>query len=91
MSTFNTYKYFNNRRLVENNEMMEEDILNPVIKFDVSEKLYKILKDNPDLLDTSMSQFHYKINDLLEICYIKNMHFFTSSNFPSRQIRTNFY
>ena len=43
MSTFNTYKYFNNRRLVENNEMMEEDILNPVIKFDVSEKLYKIL------------------------------------------------
>ena len=45
--------------------MMEEDILNPVIKFDVSEKLYKILKDNPDLLDTSMSQFHYKINDLL--------------------------
>jgi hypothetical protein len=65
MSTFNTYKYFNNRRLVENNEMMEEDILNPVIKFDVSEKLYKILKDNPDLLDTSMSQFHYKINDLL--------------------------
>ena len=65
MSTFNTYKYFNNRRLVENNEMMEEDILNPVMKFDVSEKLYKILKDNPDLLDTSMSQFHYKINDLL--------------------------
>ena len=65
MSTFNTYKYFNNHRLVENNEMMEEDILNPVIKFDVSEKLYKILKDNPDLLDTSMSQFHYKINDLL--------------------------
>jgi hypothetical protein len=65
MGTFNTYKYFNNRRLVENNEMMEEDILNPVIKFDVSEKLYKILKDNPDLLDTSMSQFHYKINDLL--------------------------
>jgi hypothetical protein len=65
MSTFNTYKYFNNRRLVENNEMMEEDILNPVIKFDISEKLYKILKDNPDLLDTSMSQFHYKINDLL--------------------------
>jgi hypothetical protein len=65
MSTFNTYKYFNNRRLVENNEMMEEDILNPVIKFDVSEKLYKILKDNPDLLDTSMSQFHYRINDLL--------------------------
>jgi hypothetical protein len=65
MNTFNTYKYFNNRRLVENNEMMEEDILNPVIKFDVSEKLYKILKDNPDLLDTSMSQFHYKINDLL--------------------------
>jgi hypothetical protein len=65
MSTFNTYKYFNNRRLVENNEMMEEDILNPVIKFDISEKLYKILKDNPDLLNTSMSQFHYKINDLL--------------------------
>jgi len=65
MNTFNTYKYFNNRRLVENNEMMEEDILNPVIKFDVSEKLYKILKDNPDLLDTSMSQFHYRINDLL--------------------------
>jgi hypothetical protein len=65
MSTFNTYKYFNNRRLVENNEMMKEDILNPVIKFDISEKLYKILKDNPDLLDTSMSQFHYKINDLL--------------------------
>jgi hypothetical protein len=44
MSTFNTYKYFNNRRLVENNEMMEEDILNPIIKFDISEKLYKILK-----------------------------------------------
>jgi hypothetical protein len=65
MSTFNTYKYFNNRRLVENNKMMEEDILNPVIKFDVSEKLYKILQANPDLLDTSMSQFHYKINDLL--------------------------
>jgi hypothetical protein len=65
MNNFNVYKYFNNRRLVENNEMMEEDILNPVIKFDVSEKLYKILKDNPDLLDTSMSQFHYKINDLL--------------------------
>ena len=65
MSTFNTYKYFNNRRLVENNEMMEEDILNPVIKFDVSEKLYKILQANPDLLDTSMSQFQYKINDLL--------------------------
>lgn len=65
MSTFNTYKYFNNRRLVENNEMMEEDILNPVIKFDVSEKLYKILQANPDLLDTSMSQFHYRINDLL--------------------------
>ena len=65
MSTFNTYKYFNNRRLVENNEMMEEDILNPVIKFDVSEKLYKILQANPDLLDTSMSQFHHKNNDLL--------------------------
>jgi len=65
MSTFNTYKYFNNRRLVENNKMMEEDILNPVIKFDVSEKLYKILQANPDLLNTSMSQFHYKINDLL--------------------------
>ena len=65
MSNFNVYKYFNNRRLVENNEMMEEDILNPIIKFDISEKLYKILKDNPDLLDTSMSQFHYKINDLL--------------------------
>ena len=65
MSTFNTYKYFNNRRLVENNEMMEEDILNPIIKFDISEKLYKILKDNPDLLDTSMSQFHIRINDLL--------------------------
>jgi hypothetical protein len=65
MSTFNTYKYFNNRRLVENNEMMEEDILNPVIKFDISEKLYKILQANPDLLNTSMSQFHYKINDLL--------------------------
>ena len=70
MSTFNTYKYFNNRRLVENNEMMEEDILNPVIKFDVSEKLYKILQANPDLLDTSMSQFHYRINDLLSK-YIK--------------------
>ena len=65
MSTFNTYKYFNNRRLVENNEMMEEDILNPLNKFDVSEKLYKILQANPDLLDTSMSQFHYRINDLL--------------------------
>jgi hypothetical protein len=65
MSTFNTYKYFNNRRLVENNEMMEEDILNPVIKFDVSKKLHKILQDNPDLLDTSTSQFHYIINDLL--------------------------
>jgi hypothetical protein len=67
MSTFNTYKYFNNRRLVENNGMMEEDILNPVIKFDVSEKLYKILKDNPDLLDNDKfySQFHYRINDLL--------------------------
>ena len=65
MSNFNVYKYFNNRRLVENNEMMEEDILNPVIKFDISEKLYKILKDNPDLLDTTMSQFHYRINDLL--------------------------
>jgi len=65
MNNFNVYKYFNNRRLVENNEMMEEDILNPVIKFDVSEKLYKILQANPDLLDTSMSQFHYKINDLL--------------------------
>jgi hypothetical protein len=47
--------------------MMEEDILNPVIKFDVSEKLYKILKDNPDLLDNDKfySQFHYRINDLL--------------------------
>ena len=65
MNNFNVYKYFNNRRLVENNEMMEEDILNPVIKFDVSEKLYKILQANPDLLDTSMSQFHYRINDLL--------------------------
>jgi hypothetical protein len=65
MNTFNIYKYFNNRRLVENNEMMEEDILNPVIKFDISEKLYKILQANPDLLNTSMSQFHYKINDLL--------------------------
>jgi hypothetical protein len=65
MSNFNVYKYFNNRRLVENNEMMEEDILNPVIKFDISEKLYKILKDNPDLLDTSLSQFHFRINDLL--------------------------
>ena len=65
MSNFNVYKYFNNRRLVENNEMMEEDILNPIIKFDISEKLYKILKDNPDLLDTSMSQFYIRINDLL--------------------------
>lgn len=65
MSNFNVYKYFNNRRLVENNEMIEEDILNPVIKFDISEKLYKILKDNPDLLDTSLSQFHFRINDLL--------------------------
>jgi len=65
MSTFDAYKYFNNRRLVENNEMMEEDILNPVIKFDISEKLHKILQDNPDLLDTSTSQFHYRINDLL--------------------------
>ena len=65
MSNFDVYKYLNNRRLVENNEMMAEDILNPVIKFDVSEKLYKILKDNPDLLDTSLSQFHFRINDLL--------------------------
>lgn len=65
MGTFNTYKYFNNRRLVENNEMMEEDILNPVIKFDVSEKLYKILKANPELLDNNLSTFHFKINDLL--------------------------
>lgn len=66
MSNFNVYKYFNNRRLVENNEMMEEDILNPIIKFDISEKLYKILKDNPDLLDTSMSQFHYRINESIK-------------------------
>ena len=65
MNNFNTYKYFRNRRLTESQEPVSEDILNPTIKFDISEKLYKILKDNPDLLNASLSQFHIKINDLL--------------------------
>lgn len=65
MNNFNTYKYFRNRRLTESQEPVSEDMLNPTIKFDISEKLYKILKDNPDLLDTSLSQFHFRINDLL--------------------------
>ena len=65
MSNFSTYKYFRNRRLTESQEPVSEDMLNPTIKFDISEKLYKILKDNPDLLNTSLSQFHIRINDLL--------------------------
>ena len=65
MSNFSTYKYFRNRRLTESQESTNEDMLNPTIKFDISEKLYKILKDNPDLLNNSLSQFHIKINDLL--------------------------
>jgi len=66
MDKFDVHKYFNRRRLVENNEMMEEDVLDPIIKFDISSKLYDLLKANPELLDNSKSQFHYKINDLLK-------------------------
>lgn len=65
MSNFSTYKYFRNRRLTESQESVNENMLNPTIKFDISEKLYNILKTNPELLDTSLSQFHIKINDLL--------------------------
>jgi hypothetical protein len=63
---FDLHKYFNRRRLVENNEMMEEDVIDPIIKFDISSKLYDLLKVTPELLDNSKSQFHYKINDLLK-------------------------
>lgn len=65
MSNFSTYKYFRNRRLTESQEPVNENMLNPTIKFDISEKLYNILKANPELLDNSLSQFHIKINDLL--------------------------
>lgn len=61
MSNFNVYKYFNNRRLVENEEGSMDYLLNPIINSDLSGDVYKILKANKNILD-SETQFHSILN-----------------------------
>ena len=61
MSNFNVYKYFNNRRLVENEEGSMDYLLNPIINSDLSGDVYKIIKANKNILD-SESQFHSILN-----------------------------
>jgi hypothetical protein len=55
------YKYFNNRRLVENEENDVSYLLEPTIKMDLSSNIYKIIKANKNILD-SESQFHSILN-----------------------------
>ncbi len=61
MSNFNVYKYFNNRRLVENEENDVSYLLKPTIKMDLSGDVYKIIKANKNILD-SETQFHSILN-----------------------------
>ena len=61
MSNFNVYKYFNNRRLVENEEGSMDYLLNPIINSDLSGDVYKIIKANKNILD-SETQFHSILN-----------------------------
>ena len=61
MSNFNVYKYFNNRRLVENEEGSMDYLLNPIINSDLSGDVYKIIKANKNILDSD-SQFHSILN-----------------------------
>ena len=61
MSNFNVYKYFNNRRLVENEENDVSYLLEPTIKIDLSSDVYKIIKANKNILD-SETQFHSILN-----------------------------
>lgn len=61
MSNFNVYKYFNNRRLVENEEGSMDYLLNPIINSDLSSDVYKIIKANKNILD-SETQFHSILN-----------------------------
>ena len=62
MSNFNVYKYFNNRRLVENEEGSMDYLLNPIINSDLSGDVYKIIKANKNILDSSETQFHSILN-----------------------------
>jgi hypothetical protein len=55
------YKYFNNRRLVENEEGSMDYLLNPIINSDLSGDVYKIIKANKNILDSD-SQFHSILN-----------------------------
>jgi hypothetical protein len=55
------YKYFNNRRLVENEEGSMDYLLNPIINSDLSGDVYKIIKANKNILD-SETQFHSILN-----------------------------
>jgi hypothetical protein len=61
MSNFNVYKYFNNRRLVENEEGSMDYLLKPIINIDLSGDVYKIIKANKNILD-SETQFHSILN-----------------------------
>jgi hypothetical protein len=61
MSNFNVYKYFNNRRLVENEEGSMDYLLKPIINSDLSGDVYKIIKANKNILD-SETQFHSILN-----------------------------
>jgi hypothetical protein len=65
MSNFNVYKYFNNRRLVENEEGSMDYLLNPIINSDLSGDVYKIIKANKNILDSD-SQFHSILNQELK-------------------------
>ena len=49
MSNFNVYKYFNNRRLVENEENDVSYLLEPTIKMDLNSDVYKIIKANKNI------------------------------------------
>jgi hypothetical protein len=59
------YKYFNNRRLVENEENDVSYLLKPTIKMDLSGDVYKIIKANKNILDSD-SQFHSILNQELK-------------------------
>jgi hypothetical protein len=59
------YKYFNNRRLVENEEGSMDYLLNPIINSDLSGDVYKIIKANKNILDSD-SQFHSILNQELK-------------------------
>jgi hypothetical protein len=65
MSNFNVYKYFDNRRLVENEEGSMDYLLNPIINSDLSGDVYKIIKANKNILDSD-SQFHSILNQELK-------------------------